>query len=85
MTVTIEDPKLDEQLVALSGALGKSVDEFVHDAVQEKITRMRPTEPKRKIDWDAIRAIQERVAKMPILDSRSDDEILGYNEFGTFD
>ena len=29
--------------------------------------------------------IRQRTAKLPVLDSRSDDEILGYNEFGTFD
>ena len=29
--------------------------------------------------------IRQRTAKLPVLDPRSDDEILGYNEFGTFD
>jgi hypothetical protein len=31
---------------------------------------------------DEIRA---RVSKLPVIDPRSDDDILGYNEFGTFD
>jgi hypothetical protein len=32
-----------------------------------------------------VRAIQAEVAKLPILDDRSPDEILGYNEHGHFD
>lgn len=32
-----------------------------------------------------IDEIRERAASRPILDKRSDEEILGYNEFGTFD
>lgn len=32
-----------------------------------------------------VRAIQARIAQLPVLDSRSPDEILGYNEHGHFD
>jgi hypothetical protein len=32
-----------------------------------------------------VRAIQAEIAKLPILDDRSPDEILGYNEHGHFD
>ena len=32
-----------------------------------------------------VRAIQDRVAALPVLDTRTDDEILGYNETGAFD
>jgi len=32
-----------------------------------------------------VRAIQEKVARLPILDGRSPDEILGYNNRGHFD
>jgi hypothetical protein len=32
-----------------------------------------------------VRAIQERVAQLPVLDKRSPDEIIGYNENGYFD
>ena len=33
----------------------------------------------------AIRKIVDRVDKLPVLDSRSADEIISYNEFGLFD
>jgi hypothetical protein len=32
-----------------------------------------------------VRAIQEEVARLPVLDSRSPDQIVGYNEHGHFD
>ncbi len=32
-----------------------------------------------------VRAIQAEVARLPILDARSADEIIGYNERGHFD
>ena len=40
---------------------------------------------RRKIDLEAIRKILDRVDNLPVLDSRSADEIIGYNEFGLFD
>ncbi len=36
----------------------------------------------RPIDWKKVEAIQKNVAAMQILDSRTDDEILGCDEFG---
>jgi antitoxin VapB len=36
----------------------------------------------RPIDWKKIEAIQKEIAALPVLDSRSIDEILGYDEFG---
>ena len=41
-----------------------------------------PPKPRRKFDEAKVRAIIERVSALPILDSRSADEIIGYNEFG---
>lgn len=38
--------------------------------------------PARPIDWKKVDAITRKLSAMPILDSRTDDEILGYDEFG---
>lgn len=34
------------------------------------------------IDWKKVEAIQKEIAALAILDSRTADEILGYDEFG---
>jgi hypothetical protein len=38
--------------------------------------------PSRKPSADRMMAISERFAAYPVLDSRSPDEIIGYDEFG---
>jgi hypothetical protein len=38
--------------------------------------------PVRPIDWNKIEAIQKEIAALPVLDARTSDEILGYDEFG---
>jgi hypothetical protein len=35
--------------------------------------------------WSNIRALQDEVARLPVLDARSPEAILGYNVGGTFD
>jgi antitoxin VapB len=82
-TLTL-DPQLDEVIQELAAAIGEPKETSVRIAVEEKLDRIRKAKH-RKIDWEAIRAIQDRVAKMPVLDNRSADELIGYNEFGTFD
>jgi len=42
----------------------------------------QPSGSPRPIDWKKIEAITQEIAALPILDSRSINEILGYDEFG---
>lgn len=36
----------------------------------------------KKVDINAVRSICDEIRNLPMLDSRSPDEIIGYNEFG---
>lgn len=36
----------------------------------------------KKIDINAVRSICDEIRNLPILDTRTPDEIIGYNEFG---
>ena len=80
----LDDPELDAAVRQLAAEMGRPAAASVRIAVQEKLERIRKARP-RKIDWDAVRAIQDRVARSPLLDDRSPDELLGYNEFGLLD
>jgi antitoxin VapB len=83
MRVVIDDPTFEAALRELAEAIGEPESVLIQTAVKEKLERVRRA--KSKINWDTIHAIQERVAQMPVLDDRSADELIGYNEFGTFD
>jgi hypothetical protein len=52
---------------------------IVRDPVVEEIVERMRQQPRPD---SAIREIQERLAKLPELDSRTPDEIIGYDEFG---
>ncbi len=84
MTITVED-ELSKLLEARSSALGVSVDELVNGVLEERFGALVRPRVAKPIDWAGIRALQDRVAALPTLDTRSDDEILGYNEHGHFD
>ena len=61
---------------------GKPMARIVHEALEEKLQRQEQTEEDPKALLARLRAISSRVAALPILDTRSDDEILGYDENG---
>jgi antitoxin VapB len=84
MALEITDPEIEEVVKQLAAEMGEPEAASVRIAVQEKLDRIRKDKP-REIDWGAVRAIQERVAKSPVLDDRSSDELLGYNKFGQLD
>lgn len=81
MPISIKDPDTDRLARALSEATGESITEAVRRAIEERLDRER-LRPHRQSMADGIRRIQERVAALPVLDSRSADEILGYDSNG---
>ena len=83
MTLVINDPELDRLAQELADATGVSVEEAVRSAVEAKLADCGSRKPAkmREIDWEKIRKIQDRVAAMPVLDSRPIDEML-YDEYG---
>jgi hypothetical protein len=85
MTVVIEDERTVRELERLSRERAISPEEVVRQFVLENAERppAQIDRAKRRIDREAIREIQKRVAQMPILEDRSPDELL-YDEDGLF-
>lgn len=55
---------------------------------QEKLNSQDYTLPnpkKRKVDINAVRSICNQIRNLPMLDPRTPDEIIGYNELGIFE
>jgi len=83
MALNIKNAEADSLARELSALTGETITEAVTKALSERIERTRQG---KDLSFDRILAgIQERVRKLPILDPRSDDEIMGYSEYGTFD
>jgi antitoxin VapB len=76
-TLYIKNPAAHELAKKVSKKLGVTLTEAVIRSLQDQL-RAKP----RPIDWEKVDAIQKEIAALPILDSRTDDEILGYDEFG---
>lgn len=85
MAILIKDREADQLIRALAERTGESITDAVKEAVRERLKNLPPSEAeiaerKRKID-----AIIARGRKLKIVDDRTPDEIIGYNERGHFD
>ena len=83
MAIVIKDREAEQLLGEVSRQTGESVEALVRDALRHRLLQLDSDEVQRR--RRAIREIQDRVAAMPVLDTRPMDEILGYNEHGHFD
>lgn len=81
--LNIKNPEADELARRLSRVTGQSITTAVTVALREQLRRVegRTAAPSLAAD---LMEIGRRCAAYPVLDGRSDDEILGYNEFGTW-
>lgn len=80
MALSIKDPETDRLARALAAATGESLTEAIRRALEERLAR-ETHRSRRGFDAE-IRRIQEYVARLPVLDPRSAEEILGYDEHG---
>ncbi len=76
-TLSIKNPAAH----SLAEKGSKNMDVALTEAVIRSI-EAQLQEPVRLIDWKKVDAICGGIAALPVLDSRTDDEVLGYDEFG---
>jgi antitoxin VapB len=81
MPLNIKDPRTDALVRELAALTGESITTAVAVAVRERLDRLRgPDTPATRLL--AIQRIAARAAARPVLDPRTPDEILGYDEHG---
>jgi antitoxin VapB len=81
MPLSIKHPEADRLARELASRTGESLTDAVMNALRERLDRHRGR--KRPISLrDELKAIRERCAKLPVLDNRTPDQILGYDERG---
>ena len=82
MALNIKSRETERVVRELAKRTGLSITDAIHQAASEKLEALNDDREKRR---QALYEIIERGKTIPILDSRTDDEILGYNDKGTFD
>ena len=80
MAISIKDPETDRLARALAAATGESLTDAIRSALRDRLER-ELHRARRGIGVE-VRRIQERIARLPVLDHRSPDELLGYDEHG---
>jgi antitoxin VapB len=82
MALTIETPEAIQLANDLAAATGETVPVAVLNALSERLERQtRRTEDKERLITDLM-DIAHHCASLPVLDARSADEILGWDESG---
>lgn len=82
MALSLKDKETDSLARQVASLTGESLTQAVRGALR---LRLRDEQLKRgEQSWDdaAIDAIIERFGSLPVLDDRTDDKILGYDEQG---
>jgi antitoxin VapB len=87
MALSIKNSIVEEKARELAQRSGKSITDALNDSLDLALQRQRSQQrlTKKEELFAKVKEIQKRVAALPVLDNRTDDEILGYNEYGHFD
>ena len=81
MALNIKNPEADSLARLLAQKTGETITEAVIEALRERLQRQegRTSRPSLK---DELLAIAERCAALPDYDTRSPEEIIGFDEHG---
>lgn len=82
MALSLKDPETDRLARAVSEMMGESLTVAVRTALAERMERERLRRGRRGSIVAEVEEIVRRLAAAPVLDSRTPDEIIGYDETG---
>lgn len=80
MALSIKHPEADRLARQLAHATGETLTEAVTNALRERLVRQTGRDPSAVLA--AVDRIAAEVAALPVLDNRTPDEIIGYDEYG---
>jgi antitoxin VapB len=81
MPLNIKDPITEKSVRELAAITGETVTTAVRRAAEERLHRVRRDQSGRSLAAELLE-IGRRCASLPDLDTRTADEILGYDEHG---
>ena len=81
MALNIRNPETERLAEALAQLTGETKTEAVTRALRDRLVRLRRERGLRRLA-DELDEIARHCARLPVLDPRTPDEILGYDEHG---
>ncbi len=92
MALNIKSPETEQVVRELARRTGLSITEAVHQAASDKLRAMEADHqahvavltPEQREKLRKIEAICKRASALPILDARTPDEIIGYDDKGVW-
>lgn len=81
MALSIKNELTERLARKVASATGESLTQAIQKALQERLDRLKQQRKSRLLS-SQLEEIVHRVDKLPILDSRVADEVLGYDEHG---
>jgi antitoxin VapB len=86
MSILIKDPETDRLVRELAERTGESITESVRKAVWERLQRIPMSEGEIAARKRKLSELRDYFDSLPKINEHlTDDEILGYNEYGHFD
>ncbi len=83
MALSIRDPETDGLARELSSLTGETMTQAIRTALRERLERTRSHRTAEQQErFEKIMAIARRCSAKPLLDPRTPDEIIGYDEHG---
>jgi antitoxin VapB len=81
MALSIKSIEVEKMAREISSKTGESLTGAIQKALEERLERLKQAR-RQQILKGQLEEILQRVDRLPILDPRSPDEILGYDEHG---
>jgi antitoxin VapB len=81
LALNIRNPETEKLAEALAKLTGETKTEAVTQALRDRLARLRRERSQRRLA-DELDEIALRCSRLPVRDSRTPDEILGYDENG---
>ncbi|HEX6898769.1 MAG TPA: type II toxin-antitoxin system VapB family antitoxin [Thermoanaerobaculia bacterium] len=84
MGISIKNDRAEKLARQVAAEAGESLTDAIIHSLEERLERLKGRRSAPDL-VETVRAISRRCSTLPDLDTRNPDEILGYNEKGTFD
>ncbi len=83
MAVNIKNPRAERLANQLAQKTGETITDAVIHALEDRLERLEGCRTSPDL-VEEIMGIANRCSKLPVLDTRTPEEILGYSEMGVF-